>query len=61
MRDAARAGRGVANRVVFGTGVGQDESVPDVPPHHEAQTAVFLMAVSGGLDPGGGGWGGGGW
>jgi len=37
--------RGVANRVVLCTGMGKDESAPDVPAYHPQQTAVFLMAV----------------
>jgi len=37
--------RGVANRVVFCTGMGKEESVPDVPAYHPEQTCVFLMAV----------------
>ena len=37
--------RGIANRVVFCTGMGKEESVPDVPPFHKDQTCVFLMAV----------------
>lgn len=37
--------RGIANRVVFCTGINKDELVPDVPPYHAEQTCVFLMAV----------------
>ena len=37
--------RGVANRVVFCTGMSKEETVPDVPPYHSEQTCVFLMAV----------------
>jgi len=37
--------RGVANRVVFMTGNGKDDSTPDVAPFHPDQTCVFLMAV----------------
>mmetsp|Transcript_19461 Transcript_19461/g.39447 ORF Transcript_19461/g.39447 Transcript_19461/m.39447 type:complete len:402 (-) Transcript_19461:76-1281(-) len=37
--------RGVANRVVFMTGNGKDDSTPDVAPYHPDQTCVFLMAV----------------
>ena len=37
--------RGIANRVVFCTGMGKEETVPDVPPYHADQTCVFLMAV----------------
>jgi len=37
--------RGIANRVVFCTGMNKDEAVPDVPPYHKEQSCVFLMAV----------------
>lgn len=37
--------RGMANRVVFCTGMNKDEAVPDVPPYHKEQSCVFLMAV----------------
>jgi uroporphyrin-III C-methyltransferase len=37
--------RGIANRVVFCTGMSKEETVPDVPPYHSEQTCVFLMAV----------------
>jgi len=37
--------RGVANRVVFCTGMGKEESIPDIPAYHPEQTCVFLMAV----------------
>mmetsp|Transcript_67417 Transcript_67417/g.109313 ORF Transcript_67417/g.109313 Transcript_67417/m.109313 type:complete len:255 (-) Transcript_67417:403-1167(-) len=37
--------RGIANRVVFCTGINKEEEVPDVPPFHAEQTCVFLMAV----------------
>ena len=37
--------RGVANRVVFCTGMSKEETVPDVPVFHAEQTCVFLMAV----------------
>ena len=37
--------RGIANRVVFCTGMSKEETVPDVPHYHAEQTCVFLMAV----------------
>jgi len=37
--------RGVANRVVFMTGNGKDDSIPQLAPFHPEQTCVFLMAV----------------
>jgi len=37
--------RGVANRIVIGTGYGQNDTTTDISPYHPEQTAVFLMAV----------------
>jgi len=37
--------RGVANKVVFCTGMDRNENVPDVPPFSPEQTVVYLMAI----------------
>lgn len=37
--------RGVANKVVFCTGMDRNEKVPDVPKYSKDQTVVYLMAI----------------
>jgi siroheme synthase len=37
--------RGIANKVVFCTGMDRYENVPDVPAYSKEQTVVYLMAI----------------
>jgi siroheme synthase len=37
--------RGIANKVVFCTGMDRNENVPDVPVYSKEQTVVYLMAL----------------